>query len=77
MSEFLGIDIKTLDGGGFQFCQNGLIHKVLQATGMEHCNGFPTTTKVEATLRIDTNVYEDKIYFTDSYAYVIGMMLYL
>ena len=25
MSEFSGIDIKTLDDGGFQFCQNGLI----------------------------------------------------
>ena len=25
VSEFLGIDIKTLDDGGFQFCQTGLI----------------------------------------------------
>ena len=38
VSEFLGIDIKTLDGGGFQFFQTGLIRKVLEATGMEHCN---------------------------------------
>ena len=29
VSEFLGIDIKTLDDGGFQFCQTGLIRKVL------------------------------------------------
>ena len=29
LSEFLGIDIKTLDDGGFQFFQNGLIRKVL------------------------------------------------
>ena len=34
VSEFLGIDIKTLDNGVFQFCQTGLIHKVLEATGM-------------------------------------------
>ena len=34
VSEFLGIDIKTLDNGGFQFCQTGLIRKVLEATGM-------------------------------------------
>ena len=33
VSEFLGIDIKTLDDGGFQFCQTGLIRKVLEATG--------------------------------------------
>ena len=29
VSEFLGVDIKTLDDGGFQFCQSGLIHKFL------------------------------------------------
>ena len=46
VSEFLGIDIKILDDGGFQFCQTGLIRKFLEATGMEHCNGFPTPTKV-------------------------------
>ena len=29
VSEFFGIDINTLDDVGFQFCQTGLIHKVL------------------------------------------------
>ena len=29
VSEFLGIDIKTLDNGAFQFFQTGLIRKVL------------------------------------------------
>ena len=32
-SEFLVIDIKTLDNGGFQFFQAVLIRKVLEATG--------------------------------------------
>ena len=59
MSEFLGIDIKTLDNGGFQFFQTGLIRKVLEATGMEHSNGLPTPTKVEAHLGTDANVSED------------------
>ena len=36
MSDFLGIDIKTLDDGGFQFCQTGLIRKFLENTGMEN-----------------------------------------
>ena len=54
--EFLGIDIKTLDNGGFQFCQTGLIRKVLEATGLEHCNGLPTPTKVEAPLGTDVMV---------------------
>ena len=60
MSEFLGIDIKTLDNGGFQFCQTGLIRKVLEATGMDHSNGLPTPTKVEAPLGTDVNGSEAK-----------------
>ena len=42
MSEFLVTDIKTLDDGGFQFYQTGLIQKVLEYTGVEHCNWLPT-----------------------------------
>ena len=57
VSEFLSIDIKTLDNGGFQFCQTGLIRKVLEGTGMEHSNGFPTPTKVVAPLGSDVNGY--------------------
>ena len=45
VSEFLSIGIKTLDDYRFQFFQTGLIQKVLEATGMEHCNGFQTHTK--------------------------------
>ena len=77
MSEFLGIDIKTLYDGGFQFCQTGLIHKFLEATGMEHCNGFPIPTKVDVPLGTDENGSEDKRDWPNSYASVIGMMLYL
>ena len=77
MSEFLGLDIKTLGDGGFQFCQTGFIRKVLEATGMEHCNGLPTPTKVEAQLGTDTNVSEDKRDWTNLYASIIEMMLYL
>ena len=53
MSEFLGIDIKTLDDGGFQIYQIGLFGKVLKATGMEYCNGLPKLTKVESPLGTD------------------------
>ena len=77
MSEFSGIDIKTLDNGGFQFCQTELIHKVLEATGMQHCNGLPTPTKVEAPLGTDANGSEAKRDWPNSYDSVIGMMLYL
>ena len=60
VSEFLGIDIKTLDNGGFQFCQTRLIRKFLEATGTNHCNGLPTTTKVEATIGTYANSSEAK-----------------
>ena len=43
---------------------------------MEHCNGFPTPTKVEAPLGTDANGSEAKRYWPNSYASVIGMMLY-
>ena len=55
MSEFLGVDINTLDDGGSQFCQTLLIRKVLESTGMDHCNGFPKPTKVEAPIGTDVN----------------------
>ena len=66
-----------MDNGGFQFCQTGLIHKVLEATVMEYSNGSPTPNKVEAPLETDINGSEPKIYWPNSYASVIGMMSYL
>ena len=44
---------------------------------MEHCNGFPTPTKVKAPFGTDANGYEMKSDWNNSYASVIGMMLYL
>ena len=73
----MGIDIKTLDDGVFQFCQTGLIQKVLEATGMEHYNVFTTPTKLEAPLGTDANGSEGKRDFPNSYASIIGMMLHL
>ena len=77
VSEFLGIDIKTLYNCGFQFYKTVLIGRVLEAIGINNCNSFPTPTKVEATLGTCYNGSEAKIYFPNSYASVIGMMLYL
>ena len=77
VAEFLGIDIKTLDDGGFKFYQNVLIRKVLEATVKEHCNRLPITTKVEAPLAIYMNGSEAKRDWPNLYASVIEMMLYL
>ena len=76
VSEFLGVDIKTLDNGGFQFCQTGLICKVLESTGMENCNGLPAPNKVEAPLGTNLNGSEAKRDWPNLYASVIGIMLY-
>ena len=77
VTEFLGIDIKKLDDGGFQFRQTGFICKVLELTGMEHYNGLPTTTKVDALLGTDANGSEAKRDWPSSYASIIGMIFYL
>ena len=73
----LGINIKTLYYGGFQFYQNGLFRKVWEATGMEHCNGSPIPTKVESHLGVYDNGSEANRDWPNLYAYVIVMMLYL
>ena len=44
---------------------------------MEHCNGFPTPTKIEAPLGTDTNGSEAKIDRPNLYVYFIWMMFYL
>ena len=74
MSEFLGIYIKTLYDGRFQFYQTGSIRKFLEATGMEHCNWLPTSTRVEAHLGKVEIGSEANIYWTNSYASIIGMV---
>ena len=44
---------------------------------MEHCDGLPKPTNVEAPLGTDVNGHEAKRYWPNSYASVIGMMFYL
>ena len=44
---------------------------------MDHCNGLPTTTNVEAPLGTEVNGSEANRYWTNSYDYVIGMILNL
>ena len=77
VSYFLFIGITTLDDGGFKFYQYGFIWKVLEDTGVEHCNKLPTITNFQAHLRKDYNGTEGKIYWSYSYAFIIGGILYL
>ena len=55
----------------------GLIRKVLKATEMDHFNGLPTPNKFDVPLGTDANGSEAKRDWPNSYAYVIGMMVYL
>ena len=61
MSDFLVIEIKTLDNGGPQFYQTTFIRKFLEATVVEYCNGLPTPTKVESYIGTYDNIPESKI----------------
>ena len=44
---------------------------------MEHCNGLKTPKKVDSPLGKNDNGSEATIDWTNSYDYVIGMILYL
>ena len=66
-----------MDGDGFELSQTGFIWKVSEDKGMEHCNGLPTTIRVEAPIGTYGNVPEDNRYWYRSYAYIIDMSLYL
>ena len=73
-SEYLGIKYDRPDENTIKMTQEGLIQKIIEATGMEDCNTSPTPTTVEA---LGSN--EEGKHMTDSWNYrsVIGMMLYL
>ena len=77
MHELLGICINIFDDGRFQFYQTGLVLKVLEATWMDNSNGLPVPKKVEAYIGTYENVTGDRKYWTNSYEYFIGKMLYL
>ena len=80
VKEYLGIDIKTRsqeDGGGFILHQQGLINKILTATGMTECNGKATPTSNENPLGTDANGPPAKLQHKWQYASVVGMMMYL
>ena len=63
VSELLDIDIYRLYDGGFQFYQNGLIRNSLESTGMDHCNGLSTYTKVEEPIGTYDNGFEANRYW--------------
>ena len=75
VSEYLGIEIHKTSEGGYQFLQNGLTIKILEATKMMDCNTKYTPTKQDAPLGSDLNGKLPKREW--NYASVIGMMLYL
>ena len=75
VSEFLGIDTKILDDGEFYFYKTELILKVLEDTGVENFNGFPTPANFEEPLGTYDNGSEAKIDCNKYYNSVIGMML--
>ena len=71
--EFLGIQYETLPNGDVELTQQGLITKILQATGLENCN--PNKIPAKALLGKDPD--GEAMSEQWSYPSVIGMLLYL
>jgi hypothetical protein len=77
VNSFLGITIdRDIETGSFKFTQNGLIEKILKATGMQDCNAKPTPCsgdgKPLGSDKTGESAKEDW-----SYASAVDMMLYL
>jgi hypothetical protein len=77
VSAFLGINISyQAKTNRYQLTQTGLIDKVLEATGMQDCNGKPTPCMSDGKpLGTDANGPPAKEKW--SYPSVVGMLLYL
>ena len=73
----LDSDTKTLDSVEFNFSRTVLIHKFLEATGMENYIGFTTPNMIEAPILTYDKDTKSKKESSNSYAYIICMMLYL
>ena len=71
---FLGIQIEKTSASIFLLTQTGLIHKVLQATGIAECNGCTTPATLEPLNTDKHGAPFDEPWQYDS---IIGMHMYL
>ena len=72
-TEFLGINLETLEDGSIELTQTGLIDKILQATKMTDCN----PNRVPATGALGTDPDGEPMDEEWNYRSVVGMLLYL
>ena len=77
VEEYLGITITRTSDGGYKLTQEGLIKKVLEATGMQDCNPEDTPTTSTGPLGKDINGKAPQRQHQWQYASVIGMMMCL
>ena len=72
-AKFLGIQYKALDDGSVELTQQGLIKKVIAATGLEECK----PNRIPATEQLSKDEDGEDMKESWSYPSVIGMLLYL
>ena len=77
VTEYLGINIKKLEDGGYRLTQPGLAQKVLEATGMTKCSPAITPNSSDKPLGSDKNGPDCKLQDKWQYASVVGMLMYL
>ena len=73
-TEYLGIKYHKNDDESIMMTQEGLIQKIIEATGMEECNPNLTPTTREA---LGINPEGEPMEDSWNYRSIIGMMLYL
>ena len=73
-TEYLGIKYNKVDSDTVKMSQEGLIQKIIDATGMNGCNPHPVPTTVEG---LSSNEEGKPMQNSWNYRSVIGMMLYL
>jgi hypothetical protein len=74
VQDFLGINIKKIEGNTYQLTQTGLTKKVLEYTGMDSSHAISTPADIK-TLGTDKNgpVFNEQW----DYASAVGMLMYL
>eukprot|EP00957_Ditylum_brightwellii_P168024 12790879-Ditylum_brightwellii.AAC.1 len=75
--EFLGIKMNSLGDGAYKLTQEGLIDKILKATGMENYNPAVAPTLGPKSLGPDPHSKDGQLQDKWSYASVIGMMMHV
>eukprot|EP00957_Ditylum_brightwellii_P054587 4136138-Ditylum_brightwellii.AAC.1 len=67
VEEFLGIKVKSLGDGAYKLTQEGLVDKILKATGMDNCN--PVVAPISGPKPLGPDPHGKDIQLQDKWSY--------